>query len=80
MMSFIPQSLAALEQQIAAGTPVLGYCHWTLMDNFEWIFGYAPKLGLFEVDRDSLERTPKSSAAAYAAVVHAARQLVRARG
>ncbi|UYQ77280.1 family 1 glycosylhydrolase [Glutamicibacter sp. JL.03c] len=77
---FIPQSLAALEQQIAAGTLVLGYCHWTLMDNFEWIFGYAPKLGLFEVDRDSLERTPKSSAAAYATVVHAARQLAGARG
>lgn len=69
---FIPQALAALEQQIAAGTPVLGYCHWTLMDNFEWIFGYRPKLGLLEVDRQTLERTPKPSAMAYARAVRQA--------
>lgn len=66
---FIPQSLAALEQEIAAGTPVLGYCHWTLMDNFEWIFGYGPKLGLLEVDRQTLARKPKPSAKAYAQAV-----------
>ncbi|MFJ2621656.1 family 1 glycosylhydrolase [Glutamicibacter sp. NPDC087344] len=77
---FIPQSLAALEQQIAAGTPVLGYCHWTLMDNFEWIFGYGPKLGLLEVDRQTLERTPKPSAKAYAQVVAQARAVAVAQG
>ena len=49
----------------------LGYCHWTLMDNFEWIFGYTPKLGLHSVDRDTFERTPKPSAHAYAAAVRA---------
>ena len=46
--------------------PVLGYCHWTLMDNFEWIFGYGPKLGLHSVDRETFERTPKPSAGVYA--------------
>lgn len=71
--AFIPAALAALEQEIAAGTPVLGYFHWTLMDNFEWIFGYGPKLGLVAVDRDTFERTPKPSATAYADVVRAAR-------
>lgn len=71
--AFIPEALAALGDEIAAGTPVLGYCHWTLMDNFEWIFGYGPKLGLVAVDRETLERTPKPSAAAYAAVVQEAR-------
>ena len=48
---FIEPSLEGLAQAIADGVPVLGYCHWTLMDNFEWIFGYGPKLGLHSVDR-----------------------------
>lgn len=71
--AFIEPSLVGLEQAIAAGVPVLGYCHWTLMDNFEWIFGYTPKLGLHEVDRVTFERTPKPSAHAYAAAVAARR-------
>ena len=37
---FIEPSLAGLLDAIDDGVPVLGYCHWTLMDNFEWIFGY----------------------------------------
>ena len=68
---FIEPSLLGLEQAIRDGVPVLGYCHWTLMDNFEWIFGYSSQLGLFSVDRETFERTPKPSASAYAAAVHA---------
>ncbi|MDF2917013.1 family 1 glycosylhydrolase [Microbacterium sp. NPDC086615] len=64
--AFLPAALEALDAEIAAGTPVRGYCHWTLMDNFEWIFGYGPKLGLVAVDRDTLERTKKPSADVYA--------------
>ncbi|MGY4859598.1 family 1 glycosylhydrolase [Cryobacterium sp. AP23] len=67
--AFIPAALDLLAEEIAAGTPVLGYTHWTLMDNFEWIFGYGPKLGLLSVDRETFERTPKPSAAVYAAAV-----------
>jgi beta-glucosidase len=69
--AFIEPSLDGLKQAIDAGVPVLGYCHWTLMDNFEWIFGYTPKLGLHSVDRTTFERTPKPSARAYAAAVRA---------
>ena len=58
-----------------AGVPVLGYCHWTLMDNFEWIFGYGPKLGLHSVDRETFERTAKPSAGVYAELVREARGL-----
>lgn len=68
---FIEPSLVGLEQAIDRGVPVLGYCHWTLMDNFEWIFGYTPKLGLHEVDWVTFERTAKPSAAAYSAAVAA---------
>ena len=70
---FIPAALEALSEEIAAGTPVLGYCHWTLLDNFEWIFGYGPRLGLVAVDRNTFERTPKPSATVYAAAVRAYR-------
>ncbi|MEV8274184.1 family 1 glycosylhydrolase [Microbacterium sp. NPDC077184] len=66
---FIPPSLDGLAAAIADGIPVIGYCHWTLMDNFEWIFGYGPKLGLHEVDRETFERTPKPSAGVYATYV-----------
>ncbi|MFB7883303.1 glycoside hydrolase family 1 protein [Microbacterium sp. NPDC056057] len=67
---FIEPSLEGLAQAIADGVPVLGYCHWTLMDNFEWIFGYGPRLGLHEVDPETFARTEKPSADVY-------RQLVR---
>ena len=51
--------------------PVLGYLHWTLMDNFEWIFGYSHQLGLLAVDRETFVRTTKPSAEVYASIVRA---------
>ncbi|GCD89904.1 glycoside hydrolase family 1 protein [Nocardioides sp. LS1] len=67
--AFIEPSLAGLLEVIEEGVPVLGYCHWTLMDNFEWVFGYGHQLGLHAVDRQTFERTPKPSAGVYAAYV-----------
>jgi beta-glucosidase len=52
-----------------AGVPVLGYFHWTLVDNFEWIFGFGPKLGLHSFDPVTFERTPKPSAGLYGDLV-----------
>lgn len=74
---FIEPSLAGLAQAIADGVPVIGYCHWTLMDNFEWIFGYGPKLGLHSVDPETFERTAKPSARRYGELVDAARSASR---
>ncbi|HEX5202171.1 family 1 glycosylhydrolase [Paractinoplanes rhizophilus] len=71
--AFIEQSLPGLKAAMADGVPVLGYIHWTLMDNFEWMYGYGPKLGLHTVDRETFARRPKPSAAAYAALVRAER-------
>lgn len=70
---FIAPSLEGLATAIASGVPVLGYCHWTLIDNFEWIFGYGPKLGLHTFDPETFERTAKPSAAVYAELVRTAR-------
>ncbi|MFJ3666775.1 family 1 glycosylhydrolase [Streptomyces sp. NPDC090106] len=67
--AFLPAALRELAAERDRGTPVLGYCHWTLLDNFEWIFGYGARLGLYEVDRDTLERRPKPSAKVYADAV-----------
>ena len=50
---------------------MLGYLHWTLLDNFEWIFGYDVQLGLVAVDRTTFERTPKPSADVYSRIVRA---------
>ena len=66
--AFIPAALEQLAVVIASGVPVLGYVHWTLMDNFEWIFGYKPRFGLFTVDRQTFKRRPKPSAAVLAAI------------
>ena len=62
-------SIDGLAREIAAGTPVLGYLHWSLLDNFEWSSGYVPRFGLVAVDRQTFVRTPKPSLAAYRALV-----------
>ncbi|MFT3727941.1 MAG: family 1 glycosylhydrolase [Terricaulis sp.] len=60
--NFIPAALSELQKVCAEGVPVKGYIHWTLLDNFEWVFGYAYHYGLCSVDRDTFRRTPKPSA------------------
>lgn len=60
---FIPAALAELKKAMDEGVPVKGYLHWSLLDNFEWIFAYKNKYGLVAVDRKTFARTPKPSAA-----------------
>jgi beta-glucosidase len=59
---YIDAALEGLHESIASGVPVLGYFHWSLLDNFEWERGYKPKFGLVGVDRANFERIPKPSA------------------
>jgi beta-glucosidase len=66
-------ALAGLLDAIEDGVPVLGYLHWTLLDNFEWVFGYDVRFGLHEVDRETFARRPKPSAAVYSAIARAGR-------
>jgi beta-glucosidase len=59
---FIAEALDGLHSAIDEGVRVLGYMHWSLLDNFEWYGGFAPKLGLVAVDTQTFKRTPKGSA------------------
>ena len=61
-IEYIRESLDGVLRCLAAGIDVRGYIHWSLMDNFEWIYGYRPKFGLIAVDRSTQERTIKPSA------------------
>jgi beta-glucosidase len=58
----IPAALAELKRAMDEGVPVKGYLHWSLLDNFEWIYGYKYRYGLVAVDRTTFKRTPKPSA------------------
>ena len=49
--------------------PLRGYFAWSLMDNFEWAWGYTKRFGMVHVDYDSQRRIPKSSARWYAEVI-----------
>lgn len=69
--AFIPEAIAAVGRAMAGGVPVLGYVHWSLLDNFEWLFGYTPKFGLVAVDRTTMKRTIKPSARIYGAIAAA---------
>ncbi|HPQ82339.1 MAG TPA: family 1 glycosylhydrolase, partial [Candidatus Saccharimonas sp.] len=48
---------------------LIGYIYWSLLDNFEWDKGFWPKFGLVEVDRQSMKRTIRPSAAWFARVI-----------
>lgn len=68
-VAYIDGALAALHDTMGEGVPVLGYLHWSALDNFEWNSGYGPKFGLIAVDRGTFERHPKSSARHYAEII-----------
>ena len=60
-VEFIRRALTGVESCIADGIPVKGYCHWSLLDNFEWQKGFSMTFGLIAVDRKTQTRTPKES-------------------
>ncbi|TIH40974.1 glycoside hydrolase family 1 protein [Subtercola vilae] len=61
-------ALRGLHAAIADGITVLGYQHWSALDNYEWASGFWPTFGLIAVDRESFVRTPKPSLAWLGAV------------
>jgi beta-glucosidase len=60
-IAYLRGYLGAVLDAIEAGVPMRGYFLWTLLDNFEWAFGYSKRFGLVHVDFETLERRPKDS-------------------
>jgi beta-glucosidase len=61
-IAFLADHLRAVGRARSAGADVRGYFCWSLMDNFEWAYGYAKRFGLVHVDYATQRRTPKASA------------------
>jgi beta-glucosidase len=68
-IAYFDQHLRACRAAIDAGVPLKGYFAWSLLDNYEWAWGYTRRFGLVHVDYESQRRTPKSSARWYAEVI-----------
>jgi len=66
---YIRRYLYAVSKAISDGYDVSGYYYWSLMDNFEWAFGYDMKFGLYSVDRSSQERTLRYGSKAFVEIV-----------
>ncbi|CAM5232134.1 GH1 family beta-glucosidase [Streptomyces griseomycini] len=70
-VEYLHSHLAAVHRAIQDGADVRGYFLWSLLDNFEWAYGYSKRFGIVHVDFASQRRTPKSSARWYAdAIAH----------
>ncbi|MDR1869168.1 MAG: beta-glucosidase [Treponema sp.] len=61
-IEYLYQHLAACANVIKKGVPLKGYYVWSLLDNFEWAFGYTKRFGIIYVDFKTMKRTPKDSA------------------
>jgi beta-glucosidase len=59
--AFLESYIGAVGRAISGGAPVKGYFVWSLLDNFEWGFGYSKRFGIVYVDFPTLERAPKDS-------------------
>lgn len=70
-IDYLKQHFTAAHNAINAGVPLKGYFVWSLMDNFEWAFGYDSRFGLTYVDFDTQERTLKNSGHWYKEVASA---------
>ncbi len=73
---FIRSHLRAIENVQRQGVDVRGYLHWSLLDNFEWAEGFAPRFGLIAVDYATQQRTIRPSAYVYKAIIEQATSLM----
>jgi beta-glucosidase len=67
--AFLRDHLSAVATAVAAGARVEGYCHWSLLDSFEWNEGFAPRFGLYSVDPKTFERQARPSARLYRDII-----------
>lgn len=68
-IEYLRSHLLAIKSAITAGSHVRGYFVWSLLDNFEWAYGYSKRFGIIYVDYETQARTPKHSATWYQRVI-----------
>jgi beta-glucosidase len=67
---WLEETIIAMERAISEGVDLRGYFHWSLLDNFEWSYGWWPKFGLVHVDREhGMKRTIRPSAKWFAGII-----------
>jgi beta-glucosidase len=72
-IEYLHAHLSAVLDAMAAGADVRGYFVWSLMDNFEWAYGYDRRFGIVRVDYETQERIWKESAYWYRDLVRSGR-------
>jgi beta-glucosidase len=73
--AYLDSHLAACVRAVEQGAPLAGYFAWSLMDNFEWAYGYAPRFGLAYVDYPTGKRVMKTSGKTYTDLIKTHRNL-----
>jgi len=73
---YIVDHIRAVGDAIALGADIRGYFVWSLLDNFEWAWGYNKRFGIVRVDYDTQLRTIKDSGREYARIISSSRQSV----
>ena len=68
-VDYLKTHIGAVGDAIAKGVDIRGYMLWSLFDNLEWSLGYSKRFGIIHVDFDTLQRTPKASAALYTKII-----------
>ena len=72
---WITQTIMGMQKAMENGVSLIGYLHWSLLDNFEWDKGFWPRFGLVEVDYKTKKRTLRPSAVWFAKVVKKLREI-----
>lgn len=68
-VSYLERYITQAGRALAEGAPLKGYFVWSLMDNFEWSYGFGKRFGVVYVDYATQQRIPKTSAAWYSRVI-----------
>lgn len=70
-VDYLRAHLNAVLDAVDDGVPVRGYFYWSLLDNFEWAWGYQKRFGIVHVNYADQRRTVKDSGREYAAIIAA---------
>jgi len=74
-IEFVKTSLEGVQNCLNDGIDIRGYFYWSLLDNFEWVYGYKPHFGLVNVDLKNQKRSVKPSMKFYKGVIDNSKNL-----